>query len=119
MLSTGSDDSATAENSPEENKSEIPDLSTLIPPGEVQARSVYSLALREAAASPRSAVVTSCEGVYVVRSTGAALTPSVLKAGTYLVVPSTFQPSSCQYTLDVFVTPSVAGSEAFKFVETS
>lgn len=71
--------------------------------------------LRDMSASPGAgAAMSSNQGVYVARSTGAFVAPAVLRAGTYLTVPSTFAPTACRFTLDVFVTPSVAGHAAFR-----
>ena len=86
---------------------------------EVKGHAVYSEILKSTSASPRSAVVTSNEGIYVVRATGAFVPPSVLKAGSYLLVPSTYKQTKCKYALDVYVAPAVAGTNAFKFVKTT
>lgn len=86
---------------------------------QVQGHAVYSSTLQTLSASPRSAVLTSNDGVYVVRPTGAFIAPTGLRAGTYLIVPSTFKQLTCKYTLEVYVTPAVASSKEFQLVKTS
>lgn len=57
--------------------------------------------------SPTNAFLSSNNGVYVIRPSGASIQPSELPAGRYLLVPSTFEPREKKYNLDVYVLSSL------------
>ena len=78
---------------------------------------VYREILQNSFASPRTAALSSNDSVYVIRPTGAFIVPSILRAGTYILVPSTFQPITCKYILDVHISPFIVQLDSFKFVK--
>jgi hypothetical protein len=55
---------------------------------------------------PSTARASSNGGVYVIRPTGASIPPIALPAGTYALVPSTFDPLFASFTLVVYSTSS-------------
>ena len=64
-----------------------------------------TLASLQAICSPKSAIASSGNGVYIVRPVGASLQNIDLPAGVFLLVPSTFDPASCKYEFTVFISP--------------
>lgn len=94
------------------------DQDSLPPPPDLT-HTECSNAIKNMSGTPREALLTSNDGVYVVRGTGAFIAPAVLKSGTYAIIPSTFNPTSCKFIMDVYVTPSVAKHEVFKFFKTT
>ena len=65
----------------------------------------------------KNAIASSNDGVYVVRPTGASLQNIELSAGTYALVPSTFDPLCCKYELVVYLSPSSGPRDCGFFVK--
>jgi hypothetical protein len=63
--------------------------------------------------SPKNALFSSGDGVYVVRPAGASIQNVELPAGTYAIVPSTFDPMCCKFDLNVYIGPITACGPGF------
>jgi hypothetical protein len=61
--------------------------------------------------TPSSALFSTNDGVYVIRPSGPSLQAIELPAGQYAIVPSTFEPCSRRFLLEVFVASSL-GAQA-------
>lgn len=57
--------------------------------------------------SPSNALISSNNGIYVIRPCGAAIEATELQTGRYLIVPSTFEPQEKRYNLDFYILSSL------------